>query len=314
VKATSEQIIAAYRETGSVWKAAKQLGMVGQSVWERLRALGIQLPGSKWTADEIEELKALISTCTLTEIANRLGRPYAGVACMASRLGIVTRHGNKRVRKVPRGQGLNKASVARMLKELKASPQNSLRAFCRAHSVSIDSFALAVQKYDPEAWRLIAWQRGLAEKVCPACDAAFYPMTTKQRACSRRCAETHRRDLSYFGGRRKEAIGLSDGICQLCLQPKSSLSAHHMLGKANDEQNDWLIAICSGCHQLVTLAAARNFLDTSAGWERLAELVLARRLADQGGPYLGTHVAVDVEYLTQSDLVDLSLVDEETRQ
>jgi hypothetical protein len=39
-KATDQQLIDSYAQTGSVWKTAAQFGMCGQSVWERLCKLG----------------------------------------------------------------------------------------------------------------------------------------------------------------------------------------------------------------------------------------------------------------------------------
>jgi molybdenum-dependent DNA-binding transcriptional regulator ModE len=40
MKHTVEELIEAYKETGSVWKAGKKLGIPGQSVHSRLSALG----------------------------------------------------------------------------------------------------------------------------------------------------------------------------------------------------------------------------------------------------------------------------------
>ena len=44
-KATNSQIIEAYSKHGNIWKAAKDLGMCGQSVHERLVKLGIKCEG-----------------------------------------------------------------------------------------------------------------------------------------------------------------------------------------------------------------------------------------------------------------------------
>lgn len=310
MKATNQQIIAAYKSTGNVWRAAKSLGMAGQSVWERLRALDYPMVSRAWSREEIAELRQLVPNCTLSDIAHQLGRPYAGVACMASRLKIVTRYGNRVKRKLPRGSGLNKQVIARLLSELQNWP-GSIREFCRSRGLSIDVFAMAVQTHHPETWRTLAWQKGLDEQVCPECGVAYYPMTKKQKTCSRRCTANLKRNIAYFGGRRREAIGMNEGYCQLCAQPKKSLQAHHILGKENDPENAWLIALCFGCHQLVTIAANRKVLDSSDGWERFIELVLARRLAAQGGQFMGTHVAVDVEYLTESQLIDIGAIEEE---
>lgn len=309
MKATNEQIISAYQSTGSVWQAAKLLGMGGQSIWERLRALDYPLAARTWSKEEVEELRRIVPTMTLTDIATRLGRPYAGVACMASRLGIGTRVGNRIKRKVPRGSGLTKQVVSRLLEDIKAW-DGSLRQFCRGRGLSIDVFAAAVQKYDPDTWRTIAWQRGLAEKECPECGTIFYPMNAKQIGCTRRCTSNYRSNQTYFGGKRQLAIGMREKVCQLCLKQKSSLSAHHALGKEHDAENEFLIALCSGCHRLVSVAASMKMLDSEDGWERLIELVMARRLAGQEGAFAGTHVSVDMEYLAMEELVDYGLLAE----
>src|SRR5947209_9144567 len=75
------------------------------------------------------------------------------------------------------------------------------------------------------------------------------PLTKRQGFCTVRCREAYRRNMSYFGGRRMEAIGLREGVCQLCLGKFDKwLSAHHVLGKERDPENNALIALCRGCH------------------------------------------------------------------
>src|SRR6266540_1840449 len=54
-RASDEQIVAAYRMTGSVWKTARRLGLVGQSVHERLRRLGYPMAHQEWSEDELAE-------------------------------------------------------------------------------------------------------------------------------------------------------------------------------------------------------------------------------------------------------------------
>ena len=151
VKATNEQIVDAYRTHGSVWKSAKALGMCGQSVWERLRAIGHPLSSPTWDAEELAELANLAGQCTIGEIAKRLGRPYYGVALKLSRTGTATRFGNRQ-RKVPRGAGLDKATVKRLAEQL-GQASGSLRQFCRANGLSLEPFVLAMQKHEPLAWR-----------------------------------------------------------------------------------------------------------------------------------------------------------------
>lgn len=53
-KRDDADIVSAYQQTGSVWKAASILGMCGQSVHERLKKLGIQLKQKRITREEKE--------------------------------------------------------------------------------------------------------------------------------------------------------------------------------------------------------------------------------------------------------------------
>src|SRR2546428_11763493 len=134
-KFTNEQIIAAYNQTGSVWRAAKQLGLCGQSVWERLKRLGHPLSFSPWSEDELAELCALAPACTIGEIARRLARSYGSVATKISELGIGVRFGN-RIR-TKRGTGLTKSVVARYLKDLN-NWGGSAQQFCRQRGLDIE--------------------------------------------------------------------------------------------------------------------------------------------------------------------------------
>jgi hypothetical protein len=305
VKATAEQIITAYRETGSVWAAAKRLGMCGQSVWERLRALDYPIAGQNWTEDEEQEVTRLAGECTIGEIATRLGRPYAGVASKISALGVGTRYGNRQQRKkAPNGYAAPR--VQKLIAQLEHSGR-SIRAFCREQSLDLELFISAIQRVDPTYWANYTRRTSdLTPKICPNCRETFYPLTKKAVACSRRCSDLLRTDRAYYGGKRQQTIGLKEGVCQLCMEVKAHLSSHHLLGKANDPDNEHLIALCNGCHQLVTMLGGRLFVEDVQGWENLINLVLSRRLAaknrDGQTQYVGVHTCVDLEWLTVQDL------------
>lgn len=303
MKATIEDIVSAYRATGSVWKAAKTLGICGQSVHERLKAIDYPMAGSRWTKEEYEELSKLAETCTIGKIAEQLGRPYYGVAIKMSRLGLANRFGNRQKRTVQRGTGLNKQTVSEYAKQLQ-NHKGTLRQFCKMNSVWIDVLVAAFQKYTPEFWNEYArLHSDLKKEVCPYCGIDYYPMSAKQKTCSRKCSQTMKRDKEYFGGNRRNTIGLAEGICQLCCQPKTKgLSAHHVLGKENDPDNLCLVALCAGCHQLVGSLAGRKFVDSNEGWENLITLVMGRRLADKHQGYAGAYACVELEYLLPEDL------------
>jgi hypothetical protein len=301
IKATNEQIISAYKQTGSVWRAAKLLGMAGQSVHERLRRLGYRTVGDNWTPEEEQEATRLAGEgVPISEIGWRLNRPYSGVACKLSELGV--RHKMGRTKKQPR-DGYNQRKTKKLCKKL-ASDGITLNAFCRRNGLAKTAFANALQRHCPEFWdSYIANHAVLPSKTCPGCDGVFTPLTHRQIACSGRCRSNAASDKRYFGGKRKETIGLADGVCQLCMAKKDKgLSSHHIFGKENDPGNEYLIALCPGCHQLVGILAGRLFVDSPEGWENLINLVMMRRNGAKRKDYAAIHTTVDIDFISPDEL------------
>lgn len=110
-RVSDEEIVAAYRETGSIWKAARRLGLVGQSVHERLRRLGIPLAHQEWEPAEVEEAQRLaIQGEPLAQIAARVGRTHHAVALKLSRTGVGSRNAMWRW-KPRRTRSLNRVRV-----------------------------------------------------------------------------------------------------------------------------------------------------------------------------------------------------------
>lgn len=299
-KASDEEIVAAYREMGSVWKAGLKLGMAGQSVHERLRALSYPMARRTWTREETDELQRLVANAVpLAEVAHRLGRTYAGVACRASRTEARSPRG-KRTRKIPRGAGYDKVSTTRHLKTLEVTGVK-VTQYARAQGVNVDTLVMAFQQHHGERWQAyLATHSPLPAKVCEYCEDAFVPANGKQRYCTRTCGSRANTDRNYFGGRRRETVGLAEGICQLCGRADAKgLSSHHVLGKENDQLNETLVALCQGCHQIVTLLGGRAFVDDPRAWEALIALAWTRRHGAevaQGTPQrvLYTEVCIEV--------------------
>lgn len=302
-RVTDEQVIAAYRATGSIWKAAKTLGIVGQSVHERLRALGYRMAHQKWTRAEEDELRGLVGQVTIGEAARRLGRTYAATALKISRLGLSGSPAPRAV-KIPRGAGYDKASVTRHMRDLEVW-KGSFRQYCRANGIDVEGMSQAIQRNDLKWWdAYVAAHSDLPQLTCPYCGRIFIPANGKQRHCSRRCTERARVDKQYFGGRRRTAIGMAEQTCQLCgRQGIKGLSAHHVVGKENDPNDELLVALCPGCHKIVSLLATRTQVDEPAFWEALIPLVASRRHAFTKG--VGTFVSVDFEWLSESDVDEL---------
>lgn len=299
MKKTNKEIIDAYLKTGSVWESGKLLGMAGQTVHERLQSIGYKLSNSEWSDDEIEQLKEMVNYLTIAQIANRLGRPYNGVAIKISRLGIGQRYGNNQTKKIPRTGQYKKDLIIKYVKEIDNTNQK-ITTFAKSNNLDIENLVNAIQRFIPDWYEIYAEKNAVKPKQsCPNCEFEFYPLSHKQIYCTRKCANEFRTDNNYFGGKRKETIGLKDGICQLCSEkPKKGLSSHHMRGKENDPENDFLIALCQGCHQIITITAARKFVTNPDAWDVLIQLALMRHNGADPN-YYGALVNVEIDYMNK---------------
>ena len=298
---SNQEIVDAYKTTGNIWEAAKLLGICGQSVWERLQRMGYTLSSQKWSTEEIEELKSLAASCTLSEISQRLGRSYAAVACIASRNGFNTRYGNRKKRK--KITSINEEQDRSAIEALKSGHDGVTRV-ARMIGVDVEVLVQNIQRQDMEFWKSYSMAHGSGKSTCIYCGSEFYGMNKKQASCSRKCKREHIEDASYFGGKRGATVGLSDGICQLCRLPKEKLSSHHVLGKENDPENDNLVALCSSCHQIVGMLGAKDFVDETKGWENLVIFVMARRMRKKNDDYAGIYASVEIEHLLHSEVME----------
>lgn len=298
---SNEELIEAYKSTGSVWQAAKKLGLAGQTVHERLQSIGYPLATRKWTIEEEAELALLAGEMTITQIASRLGRPYNGIAMKISRLGLGTRYGNNQPRKPKRNALYSKSNLLKYIKEIDEQ-QVKLTKYCRSNGLEIESLTNALQANQNEWWSIYAEANAVKPKTnCPYCETEFWPQSGKQIYCSRKCGNDSRTDKSYFGGKRRSTIGLAERVCQLCARKDvKGLSSHHMIGKENDPDNEMLIALCPGCHNLVTLLGGRVFTGTSEIWEGLIQLALIRKHG-ANKDFIGVSVSVDIDFLTAED-------------
>jgi hypothetical protein len=301
-RCTNEEIISAYWETGNVWKAAKRLGLCGQSVWERLKKMGYQLNLKPWTEDENNELRSLLPHCDLAEIGRRLGRSYSAVACQVSGLGLANQF-RRGKRKSPKIITITVEKIETAILDLR-NDVLPVTPYARSIGVEVESLVQAIQKQDMEFWKEYSKAHGICESTCPQCGNEFHKLSHKQRCCSRKCSADYRADIQYFGGNRKNTVGLAEGVCQLCGREEDKLSSHHVLGKENDPSNEWLDALCRSCHQVIGKLAVKDFVESNEGWERLIHFVMARRLKENHPGASGISACVEVEYLSEEQLLE----------
>jgi hypothetical protein len=266
------EIIEAYERLGSVWKAGAELGIGGQAVAKRLKASGVNLKTPRWSEDEKKRLAELADNgLTLAQISDQLNRTVPSIACKLNELGLKTaRTGLRQRRKIPRGVGYDKLSVDKHLKVLERNPEIKITKYAKSQGLDIEHLVQAMQKHFILRFRIYQIQHhGDMEWVkCEYCGSEFLPSSGKAKYCSRICGSRARSDASYFGGKRRQTIGLEEGECQLCGRKRSDLHSQHVIGKKNDPDNKYLVALCPGCHRLVGLASrTRHLIESPKAWE-----------------------------------------------
>ena len=301
----TSDIIAAYQQTRSVWKAGKLLGISGQNVHKRLVAAGYKVGNANWTEEEDKELLHLLQEGGLTahQAAERLGRTFAGVACRLRRLNVRS-YKKKREPKIPRGAGYDKASTLKHIKILLDTPEIKATSYVRSVGLEINAFTGALKKHCPELYEqyLSKHYGEIERKDCAYCGVDFIPANKRQVYCSPKCANERRQDDSYYGGKRRSAIGFAEQQCQLCLKTTSSLQVHHIIGKKNDQDDKYLVALCKGCHRLVGIAAHSKLLINSAeAWERLIQFSWLEANGHKVTDGTEIYTSVDIDFYKSDD-------------
>lgn len=184
-------------------------------------------------------------------------------------------------RKIPRGKGYDKAATLGHLRKMVKSGTN-VTDYVKQEGLSLDTFMLAVRHYDEWALienKYISHDPKLVTKHCEECKGSFWPIRpTVARFCSTTCRARFARDQEYFGGRRQETKGLAEAVCQLCQRHvDKGLSSHHIYGKSNDTANEYLLALCSGCHSAVSDLALKKWIGDTAIVAKLIWLANTQR-------------------------------------
>lgn len=173
-------------------------------------------------------------------------------------------------------------------------PFVGLNNACRSHNMNPTTFGHAIRLRIPDAWKFLK-TTGRTKK-CDYCKNLFVFSSSTQMFCSNKCRYDAKTDKEYFGGKKLKTYGLADKTCQVCGNKNvPGLTPHHILGKQNDPKDKYLVAICRGCHSLITDLGRRNFLLEKEKIELLIKLAIIRKLADNSVKMLmNNSVSIDL--------------------
>jgi hypothetical protein len=178
------------------------------------------------------------------------------------------------MRKIPRGKGYDKAATLKHWKTVCKSGA-FVPAYVKEHGLHLDTFMLAVMTYCPH---LVHPSQFPYNQVCEYCKEVYWPSRKGTQYCSKKCGNDASTDRNYFGGKRQTTVGLAEGVCRLCGRSvQKGLSSHHLYGKNNDPGNDHLLALCRGCHAIVSDLALKTWCDDPRALERLIVLAVSQR-------------------------------------
>ena len=184
-------------------------------------------------------------------------------------------------RKIPRGKGYDKAATLGHLKKM-VKGGVFVTDYVKQAGLKLDTFmlALTLHSFERGAWpyELIQKDPKLIQAECQQCGDPYWPSRRGTRFCSSYCGSLFRTDREYFGGKRNSTVGLEESVCQLCgRHVEKGLSSHHIYGKANDSDNEYLLALCKGCHALVSDLALKTWVSRSDCLEKLIWLAYTQR-------------------------------------
>ena len=151
-KVSDQEVIDAYRNHGSVWKASKHLGICGQSISERLRRLGFD-NSRNWTQEELDLLCEMYKRQrpNLDELAAILGRNKTNICRKARQFGFT----DQARKKGGKYEHLDKQRVLELFNLFDQLQPLCMREFCKMQGYWCHSLSTLFKKYAPERYKEI---------------------------------------------------------------------------------------------------------------------------------------------------------------
>lgn len=156
-KATDEQIVEAYMRAKSVWKAAEELGMCGQSVHERLQKIGVDTSANLFTEKDYDKLRECYvvyrDAGMLDELAREMGRDKTTICGKAKMLGLTNKNCERKYLRVWKDAP---EAVCRPIFESLKKSRLTVKEFCQKNGYGKSGFERRMKELFPEEWASMA--------------------------------------------------------------------------------------------------------------------------------------------------------------
>lgn len=197
-------------------------------------------------------------------------------------------------KRVPRGKGYDKAAMKKHVKALSGS-KTDLTKYCRSKKLSVQHFATVAAEHFPEWWAEFIEKDPAELRPCDYCQDLYYPNSARQTFCTSYCSRHAKTDREYFSGNRLNGVGVKERICQLCGKSiETNLQVHHVYGKMKDTEDEWLVALHSGCHEIIEKLSIRRYADDVEIMVKLLAFVWKKRHG-WDNPELDVEITLTVE-------------------
>lgn len=152
-KATDEQILDAYERHKSVWKAAEELGMCGQSVYERLQKLNAVNSRNVMTKEDEEYLAERYilyrDAGILQDLADEMGRTKQYICRYARSLGLTDTKHEQKWHSFWKNMPFYTAD--KIWQNFKKSPL-TVTEYCKEMNYASQSFISTMNRYFPDEY------------------------------------------------------------------------------------------------------------------------------------------------------------------
>ena len=152
-RVADQDLVAAYNRTKNIWKAAEEVGLCGQSVWERLKRLKVRLSHPQWTDEEAQLLKAEYviykDAGKLRELATKMGRTVPFICRQARELGLTNPNHPRQY--IGKWKYMTEGAARVLMDKFKRS-RFGLNQYCARYGYDSLGFSTTLRRFFPDEW------------------------------------------------------------------------------------------------------------------------------------------------------------------